>query len=152
MHEYLASGRPVVSSAIHSVEEFRNVINIATGHQEWSNALEFALSAEENVPARRAERQRTAREYDWDPLVEKIARTIAARLGIQGSPSGLAGAEQVLTRSSLTSTQTFIITNKCKLDKAVYSLIALCITGAASATQGNGDKPGVAPGGPFWVS
>ena len=100
MHEYLASGRPVVSSAIHSVEEFRNVINIATGHQEWSNALEFALSEEENMPARRAERQRVAREYDWDPLVEKIACTIAARVGIQGSPSGVAGAEQVLTRSS----------------------------------------------------
>jgi len=100
MHEYLASGRPVVSTPIHSVEEFRNVINIASGSQEWSNALEFSLSEEENAPARRAERQRAAREYDWDPLVEKIARNIAGRLGLEDLPASGVGAERVLTQSS----------------------------------------------------
>jgi glycosyltransferase involved in cell wall biosynthesis len=90
----------VVSSAIQSVEEFRNVINVAAGQQEWSNAIEFALSEGENAPHRRAERQRAAREYDWDSLVEKIARIIADRLGLQLPVSGVPGAEQVLTRSS----------------------------------------------------
>ncbi|HYM06175.1 MAG TPA: hypothetical protein VEU11_06405, partial [Terriglobales bacterium] len=100
MHEYLASGRPVVSTPIQSVEEFRNVINIASGSQEWSNALEFSLSEEENAPARRAERQRAAREYDWDPLVEKIARNIAGRLGLEDLPASGVGADRVLTQSS----------------------------------------------------
>ena len=44
-------------------------------------------------------RQRAAREYDWDPLVEKIAHTIAQRLGIQHPASGRLGAEEVLTGS-----------------------------------------------------
>jgi glycosyltransferase involved in cell wall biosynthesis len=100
MHEYLASGRPVVSTPINSVEEFRNVIAIATGHEQWSNAIEHALSEEENAPARCAERQRAASEYDWDPLVEKIARTIAERLGMQPPAPGMLGPEQVLSRSS----------------------------------------------------
>ena len=76
------------------------MINIASGREEWSNALEFSLSEEENAPARREERQRAAREYDWDPLVEKIARNIAGRLGIQDPASGVVGAERVLTQSS----------------------------------------------------
>jgi glycosyltransferase involved in cell wall biosynthesis len=100
MHEYLASGRPVVSTPIQSVEEFRHVIGIASGSQEWSNAIEHALSKEENAAHRRAERQRTAREYDWDALVEKIARMIADRLGLQPPASGIPRAEQVLTGSS----------------------------------------------------
>ena len=100
MHEYLASGRPVISTPIHSVQEFRNVIAIASGYSEWSQAIEHALSEEENTPLRRGERQRAAREYDWDPLVEKIAHTIAQRLGIQHPASGRLGAEEVLTGSS----------------------------------------------------
>lgn len=100
MHEYLASGRPVVSSAIHSVEEFSNVIKIAADREGWSTAIEDALSKEENAPQRRAERQRAAREYDWDPLVEKIARTIADRLGMELPGSRVWGAEQALTGSS----------------------------------------------------
>lgn len=83
MHEYLASGKPVVSTPIRSVEDFRHVIAIATGREEWSNAIERALSDEENTPHRRAERQSVARDYDWDPLVERIARTIAGHVGMQ---------------------------------------------------------------------
>jgi glycosyltransferase involved in cell wall biosynthesis len=82
MHEYLASGRPVVSSRITTVEEFGHVVRIGTGPQEWSNLIQQALSQEDNSPARCAERQHVAREHDWDVLVAKIAGTIAARLGL----------------------------------------------------------------------
>jgi glycosyltransferase involved in cell wall biosynthesis len=99
MHEYLASGKPVVSSSIRSVEDFRHVVTIA-GREGWSQAIEQALSPEENTPRRCAERQRAARDYDWDPLVEKIARTIVDHLGIAVPPSPTPSAEQVLTRSS----------------------------------------------------
>ena len=80
LHEYLAGGRPIVSTPIRSVQEFGHVVNLATGAQEWSQAIERALSLAENSDARRAERQRISRQHDWEGLVAKIANTISARL------------------------------------------------------------------------
>ena len=80
MHEYLASGRPVVSVPIRSVVEFKHVITLASNGEEWSNALACALSPGENAPDRCAERQKIAREHDWEALVARIAHTIAGRL------------------------------------------------------------------------
>jgi glycosyltransferase involved in cell wall biosynthesis len=82
MHEYLASGNPVVSAPVHSVHEFQSVITIATNTQEWSVAIQDALSERENTQGRRTARQAVASEYDWGRLVEKIANTIAARLDL----------------------------------------------------------------------
>jgi glycosyltransferase involved in cell wall biosynthesis len=81
MHEYLASGRPVVSAPIRSVQEFRNVITLAANIDDWSRGIERALS-DDNTLLRKAERQAVAREYDWDALAARIARTIARRLHI----------------------------------------------------------------------
>jgi glycosyltransferase involved in cell wall biosynthesis len=77
MHEYLASGRPVVSSGIRSVEDFRHVVSIAASREEWSRAIEQALSAEQNTPDLRAERQSVAHQFDWEPLAHKVAGAIA---------------------------------------------------------------------------
>ena len=43
LHEYLASGRPVVSSPIRSVLEFADVVAIASNGNEWSFGLERVL-------------------------------------------------------------------------------------------------------------
>jgi hypothetical protein len=64
------------------VQAFRQVITLATTVEEWSQAIERALAAEENSPPRRMARQAVAREHDWDTLVLRIARTIAERLHI----------------------------------------------------------------------
>ena len=93
MHEYLASGRPVVSAPICSVEDFSHIIGIAGSPQEWSNAIEHALSDEENSPARRSLRQRVAREHDWEVLVDKIARTISRRLGMNFPAANFTGVD-----------------------------------------------------------
>ncbi len=78
LHEYLATGRPVVSSRMYSVEEFSPVVAIADTREQWSNSIKHGLSARENSPERCAQRQAVARHYDWDTLVQKIARPIAA--------------------------------------------------------------------------
>ena len=83
LHEYLASGKPVVSAPIPAVEDFRHVVSIASDQREWSDAIELALSDAENTPDRNAERQRVASEHDWEVLVVKIARTIARRLDLE---------------------------------------------------------------------
>lgn len=82
MHEYLAGGKPVVSSPIRSVEDFKHVIALARNREEWSRAIEGALSAGENTSDQRARRQRVARDYDWDGLVAKMVSTITSGLGI----------------------------------------------------------------------
>jgi len=82
MHEYLAGGKPVVSSPIRSVEDFKHVIALARNREEWSHAIEGALSAPENTLDQRARRQRVARDYDWDGLVAKIVGAITSGLGM----------------------------------------------------------------------
>jgi glycosyltransferase involved in cell wall biosynthesis len=98
MHEYLASGNPVVSAPVRSVQEFQDVITIAAGAQEWSVAIQGALSERENTQERRTARQEVAHEYDWGRLVEKIANTIAARLDLQ-TPDASGGVDS--TRDSV---------------------------------------------------
>jgi glycosyltransferase involved in cell wall biosynthesis len=83
MHEYLASGRPVVSAPIDSVEEFSSVIGLARTPGDWLRAVENALGSEENASDRRAQRQAVAREHDWEVISHRIARTIAQHLGIE---------------------------------------------------------------------
>lgn len=80
MHEYLASGNPVVSAPVQSVLEFQDVISLASTSEEWSFAIEQALSDSENTNERRAARQRVAQRYDWAGLVDQVALTIARRL------------------------------------------------------------------------
>jgi len=83
MHEYLASGKPVVSAPVHSVLEFKDVISLASTPEEWSTAIEQALSEKENTDDRRAARQKAALPYDWAGLVDKVALTIATHLGLE---------------------------------------------------------------------
>jgi glycosyltransferase involved in cell wall biosynthesis len=83
LHEYLATGNPVISSRMCSVEEFSPVVAIADTPEQWSNSIKNSLTPQENSPERRAERQAVARQYDWDTLVQKIARPIAAHFGMR---------------------------------------------------------------------
>lgn len=81
LHEYLASGRPVVGSDIRSLREFTSVVRIAHNPAEWCDAIEAALEPEENTPARVAERRRVAQAYDWDVLTRRVAGLLCDRLG-----------------------------------------------------------------------
>ena len=76
LHEYLASGRPVVGSPIRSLQDFAHIIRLARTTDEWSQAIQDSLSPAaclaEQVEARRC----VARQYDWDRLVGLIAQTL----------------------------------------------------------------------------
>ena len=92
LHEYLASGRPVVGSPIRSLQDFAHIIRLARTTDEWSQAIQDSLSpaacSVEQVEARR----RVARRHDWDSLVVLIAQTLCSRLG----PAYLERFEKVL--------------------------------------------------------
>lgn len=81
LHEYLASGRPVVGTPIRSLKDFGHVVALASTVEEWSKALAAALSPP--IASREAAelRQATARRNDWNELVYRIAATICGRLG-----------------------------------------------------------------------
>jgi glycosyltransferase involved in cell wall biosynthesis len=81
LHEYLASGRPVVSSPIRSLEDFAHIVRLARTTEEWSAALNDMLAPSAQSAAQIEARQRIARQFDWNTLVERIARTLCSRLG-----------------------------------------------------------------------
>src|SRR2546425_47201 len=83
LHEYLATGRPVVGSPINSLLQFCGAIALARTAEEWSQALSEALRVGTHSDGKGEARQRTARRYDWGGLVHMIARTICEQLGAE---------------------------------------------------------------------
>jgi glycosyltransferase involved in cell wall biosynthesis len=81
LHEYLASGRPVVGSPIRSLQDFGHIIQLARTAEEWSAALNDMLAPPMHSSAQVEARRRVARQYDWNTLVARIARTLCSRLG-----------------------------------------------------------------------
>ena len=81
LHEYLASGKPVVGTPIPALKEFSSVIDFAKTKQEWSSALTRSLSPDAMRPDRVAERQSIARQHDWNVLVGRLAHVLCQRLG-----------------------------------------------------------------------
>lgn len=87
LHEYLATGRPVVGTPIRSLLDFTDVIATASGASEWVSAIERSLKTPITDAAAAQNRQAVAREYDWEYLVRKLALTICHRLDGQLEPS-----------------------------------------------------------------
>jgi len=81
LHEYLASGRPVVSFRIRSLARFAEFVMRTSTHDEWSQAIAKSLTASVGSTAQVEIRRNIARKHDWDILVERIARTLCQRLG-----------------------------------------------------------------------
>jgi glycosyltransferase involved in cell wall biosynthesis len=81
LHEYLASGRPVVGSPIRTLQDFAHVIRLARTTDEWSTALNDTLAPTNYSSAQVESRRHIARQYDWNTLVARIARIMCGRLG-----------------------------------------------------------------------
>ncbi|MEO7860548.1 MAG: glycosyltransferase [Nitrospirales bacterium] len=80
LHEYLASGRPVVGVPIRSLQEFSHVIRLATSVDEWSKAIEESLLPEAMSSEQVGARRKVAYQYDWSILIYSLARTFCKRL------------------------------------------------------------------------
>ncbi len=81
LHEYLASGRPSVGSPLPSLQEFTEVVSLASTAEEWSAAITSALCLDANTPEKDAARQAVARQHDWETLVLRVATAMVQRLG-----------------------------------------------------------------------
>lgn len=77
LHEYLATGRPVVGTPIRSLLEFEKVVTLAVTPEEWSAAIREALAHPERGLE---ERLAVARAHDWPILVARVAKVFAEDL------------------------------------------------------------------------
>jgi hypothetical protein len=73
LHEYLATGRPVVSAQINTVVETRAPVSLASGTAEWLAAIDANLLPAANSPENREQRQAVARSHDWNILTDQVA-------------------------------------------------------------------------------
>lgn len=84
LHEYLATGKPVVSTAIPAVAVYARVVSIASAPGDFLNRVEAALAEGHNAPLFEA-RRAVARENSWEQRVEEkcahIERLLEARKG-----------------------------------------------------------------------
>jgi glycosyltransferase involved in cell wall biosynthesis len=78
LHEYLASGRPTVSSPIDTVRRFAEVVTLANSDDEWLAAIELGLQDLDRNGSAAQARRAVARANDWDVLVEQIAKVFAS--------------------------------------------------------------------------
>ena len=81
LHEYLATGRPVVGMPIRSLQGFDDVVTLPRTTAEWSAAIAGALEPDAQSPSRVAARRAVAQQHDWDRIVREISCTMADRLG-----------------------------------------------------------------------
>jgi glycosyltransferase involved in cell wall biosynthesis len=80
LHEYLATGRPVVGTPIDALLEYQHLLSLAGSSSEWISAIERALAG--GAPASAEARIATASRHDWSILTRHVAETIATRLGV----------------------------------------------------------------------
>jgi len=78
LQEYLATGKPIVSSAMPSVMAYDQVVAIAGDHDDFLAKIDAAVAA---GPAEgREARQAVARDNSWECRVEQLSTKIMERL------------------------------------------------------------------------
>ncbi|MCF8371598.1 MAG: glycosyltransferase [Bacteroidales bacterium] len=70
LHEYLAAGRAIVSTALPEMWTFQHVVRLAATHEKFLIQIDEAL--QNNSPQAIAARVDVARENTWDERVKKI--------------------------------------------------------------------------------
>jgi glycosyltransferase involved in cell wall biosynthesis len=77
--EYLAAGRPVVSTPLRALREFSDVVTLASGAQAFADGIEAA--AGEDSPEARERRIARARPFAWETRIDELEGAIQAALG-----------------------------------------------------------------------
>jgi glycosyltransferase involved in cell wall biosynthesis len=81
LHEYLATGVPVVGTPIRTLQEFAGTIALGTSGDEWGAAISAALGPEARTPEAQARRRAVAAQHDWEVITHRVARVLARPLG-----------------------------------------------------------------------
>ncbi len=84
LHEYLAAGRPTVSSPIDTVLDHADVVTLAHSDEDWVSGIEGALEAPASMEAAVERRRARARQYDWGALTDRVAELFRERMRSPG--------------------------------------------------------------------
>ena len=79
LYEYLAAGRPVVSTPVPPTDRFKDVVHIAGTPTAFARAIATAITESED-PSARLRRQTVARANDWNLRVNEIWRVLQQAL------------------------------------------------------------------------
>jgi len=71
MWEYLATGKPIVSTDMPALDSCREFISVADGIDDFVAKVEAAISQPEN-PERALQRRQIAQQNSWDRLFERL--------------------------------------------------------------------------------
>lgn len=74
LHEYLACGRPVVTSDLVAVRPFSDVLRIASGVDDWDQALGDAIAGV--APGTSESRIATAERNSWDERADSLLKAL----------------------------------------------------------------------------
>lgn len=83
LYEYLAAGKPIVSSEQPEVREFGDVVYMATTPADFAGQITRALA--EDGPERRQQRLAVAGQHSWDLRVDEMERVMRGLLEEKGS-------------------------------------------------------------------
>ena len=83
LHEYLAAGKPIVSTPLPEIEQFLELVRIGKDRSEFEHAITESLK-EKNKEIRR-QRISIARENTWEKCAESALSIIAKSLEKNGS-------------------------------------------------------------------
>jgi len=79
LYEYLATGKPVVSTDHPEVREFSDLVAIVTTSEQFLSAVEHAL--DDTRPEDQERRLTVARQHSWDARVAKMSAIMLKHLG-----------------------------------------------------------------------
>jgi glycosyltransferase involved in cell wall biosynthesis len=79
IYDYLASGRPVVTTRTAGSEQFAGAIETAASHPEFLAALDRVLAGDS--PAARQRRLAVARENSWQARVDVVSKILRDAIG-----------------------------------------------------------------------
>ncbi|HWF83871.1 MAG TPA: glycosyltransferase [Vicinamibacterales bacterium] len=78
LFEYLAAGKPVVSTPLPLMRQFEPAVRFASSLDDWIVQLREAIATD--TPELRKQRQELAARNSWDAQVERIGRILAGHL------------------------------------------------------------------------
>jgi glycosyltransferase involved in cell wall biosynthesis len=77
--EYLAAGKPVVSTPIRAAREFADVVTLASDQAEFAEALEAAVATDS--PDARRRRIERVDGFSWERRIDQMQNAIEAAAG-----------------------------------------------------------------------
>ncbi|MCO6441316.1 MAG: glycosyltransferase [Nitrococcus mobilis] len=91
LYEYLATGKPVVSTPIAPADRLRDVVYVAEDKVQFHRLLQLALA--EKAPEKRRQRRRIAADNCWDRRVARILERVGRLHGSDSNqPQEVKGA------------------------------------------------------------